>query len=605
MSKGIIYLIQPAQLIGTDRYKIGMSNKDNLDRCNNGYLKNTRYISINECTDPLILEKELKICFNEKFKLIAGSEYFGGNEIEMLELFMNKVLEHRKKHMLNPIKSDEHDKNIINYTGENMKMFENILGNKLSVKSLAELFVGLKKNSFVHNARDKILYYINQHGIFCIDEDECLLKQKLDIYFTSAMKKEFINNNNSVNKLKSIYNAILKYYKIRKNKILNEVKLLYTIDRIYEKMDTINPNLVGFDNGVYDISSGEFRDASPDEYISVTTGYNYQKADPVLKKEAMKLLETIFPNQKELRYVLKHISLGLYGANPEEKFYIWIGTGGNGKGLLRDIIQIVLGAYCDSIDISYLYKSNIIRSDAANPVMAKKKNSRLVISTEPEGDVTLKSSIIKTLSGNDPQQVRGLYAEPFNYIPKFKLIIQCNSEPVFHGFDGGMKRRPNLIRFPNKFVDNPKLAHERKIDKTLKKKIITDKKYMNEFFEIFADHYKLYLREGMILPERFENDTKQFIRNNDPVGEWLESNIDITNRQTDVIRASSLYSNYMQFMQNDNRGITQLSLKNILSDAGIRQKKKMDGNYYIGIQLKVDAVGDNNNDDNVVRNDEV
>jgi hypothetical protein len=38
MDKGIIYLIQPAELIGTNRYKIGMSNKLNLDRCKTGYL---------------------------------------------------------------------------------------------------------------------------------------------------------------------------------------------------------------------------------------------------------------------------------------------------------------------------------------------------------------------------------------------------------------------------------------------------------------------------------------------------------------------------------------------------------------------------------------
>jgi phage/plasmid-associated DNA primase len=69
------------------------------------------------------------------------------------------------------------------------------------------------------------------------------------------------------------------------------------------------------------------------------------------------------------------------------------------------------------------------------------------------------------------------YGNTFNYTPKFKLIIQTNSEPIFEGFDGGMKRRTILITFPNKFVENPILNYERKIDTKLKSKISIEKLY--------------------------------------------------------------------------------------------------------------------------------
>jgi phage/plasmid-associated DNA primase len=219
--------------------------------------------------------------------------------------------------------------------------------------------------------------------------------------------------------------------------------------------------------------------------------------------------------------------------------------------------------------------------------MARKKNSRMVISTEPEGDVILKSSTIKNVSGNDPQQVRELYGVSFNFIPKFKLIIQTNSEPTFHAFDGGMKRRITVINFPNNFVENPVLSNERKIDKTLKKKITIDKLYRYEFLEILIEHYKLYLQEGLIMPERIKRDTDKCIRNNDPVGEWYEANINKTNNEKDIIRASKLYENYIDFMDNDDRGISQLMFKNLLSSYGINQKKKSDGNYFTGIKFKV------------------
>lgn len=53
---GIIYLIQPAELVDTERYKIGISNNNDLKRCNS-YKKGSRYLCIFECENPLKLEK--------------------------------------------------------------------------------------------------------------------------------------------------------------------------------------------------------------------------------------------------------------------------------------------------------------------------------------------------------------------------------------------------------------------------------------------------------------------------------------------------------------------------------------------------------------------
>ena len=50
--KGTIYLIQPPELIGTNRYKFGMSNKNNLDRIKS-YGKNTIILSKFYIENPL------------------------------------------------------------------------------------------------------------------------------------------------------------------------------------------------------------------------------------------------------------------------------------------------------------------------------------------------------------------------------------------------------------------------------------------------------------------------------------------------------------------------------------------------------------------------
>lgn len=56
---GIVYLIQPGELVGTDRYKIGMSEKKDLSRISK-YKKNTRILHLATCINPSKLESAIK-----------------------------------------------------------------------------------------------------------------------------------------------------------------------------------------------------------------------------------------------------------------------------------------------------------------------------------------------------------------------------------------------------------------------------------------------------------------------------------------------------------------------------------------------------------------
>jgi len=90
---GIIYLIQPEELLLTNRYKIGCSGKSNLSRLS-GYKKNSRYLCVIECIYPYTLENKIKEEFNKKYKLIAGKEFFEGLENEILNNFIKIIQEY-------------------------------------------------------------------------------------------------------------------------------------------------------------------------------------------------------------------------------------------------------------------------------------------------------------------------------------------------------------------------------------------------------------------------------------------------------------------------------------------------------------------------------
>ena len=92
-----VYLLQPAVLVGTNRYKIGMSREEDLSRIKS-YKRGTRYLMIIGCTDTLDVERKLVKEFNSNYNLIAGHEYFeADDELEMINRFNKIVMDHKNE----------------------------------------------------------------------------------------------------------------------------------------------------------------------------------------------------------------------------------------------------------------------------------------------------------------------------------------------------------------------------------------------------------------------------------------------------------------------------------------------------------------------------
>ena len=59
------------------------------------------------------------------------------------------------------------------------------------------------------------------------------------------------------------------------NNILSIYETKLTAD-FTKKLDSDN-NLIGFNNGVYDLFNFEFRSGKPEDYITMTVSYDYQE----------------------------------------------------------------------------------------------------------------------------------------------------------------------------------------------------------------------------------------------------------------------------------------------------------------------------------------
>lgn len=87
---GLVYLIQPEELLGTNRYKVGCSTKPNISRLKS-YKQYSHLLCAYKCTNPFETETRLKAVFAANFSLVAGNEYFQGNEHDLTQAFFSVV----------------------------------------------------------------------------------------------------------------------------------------------------------------------------------------------------------------------------------------------------------------------------------------------------------------------------------------------------------------------------------------------------------------------------------------------------------------------------------------------------------------------------------
>ena len=329
-----------------------------------------------------------------------------------------------------------------------------------------------------------------------------------------------------VQRLKKLADVTMKLQDITfKEKVMKECTHKFYNHEFFDRLDKY-PDLLGFENGVLNLKTGEFRDGCPEDYISMSVGYDYVDFDndDSTMDEINKYMEEVFPNENVREYVWRALSSFLYGTNKDQKFHIWEGSGSNSKSLIVDFFCMALGEYAGTLPISLLTQKRGT-SSSASPELAQTRGLRFVYMQEPDRGEKMNIGLMKELTGGDSFLCRPLYKEPFTLTPQFKIVLCCNDLPKVPPDDGGTWRRIRLVKFISKFVDNPdpKNKHEFKIDRTLKDRM--EEQWREAFMFMLIQKYQDYLEQGLNEPPEVMEATDGYQKQADVTLEFLDQNI--------------------------------------------------------------------------------
>jgi len=137
--KGLLYLIQPAELVGTQRYKIGYSKNNDITKFRKDYKKGSRFLDIYEYERSPLLVSEIRNNFNNKFKLVAGRTYYEGNETDIKKNFNAIISNYSNANNIN-------SQNLIASTNS-----QNLLTNNSNNASASNKYCSLTNYSYMQN----------------------------------------------------------------------------------------------------------------------------------------------------------------------------------------------------------------------------------------------------------------------------------------------------------------------------------------------------------------------------------------------------------------------------------------------------------------------
>ena len=231
--------------------------------------------------------------------------------------------------------------------------------------------------------------------------------------------------------------------KMQRREVLDYMELI-----VDEKVQS-DANLIAFNNGIYDIVTGELKPFSTDIVITNKIPWNY---DPDAYSElADNTLNKLACGDAAIRALLEEcIGYCFYKRNELGKAFILTGDKSNGKSTFLDCVKAILGdRNISALDLKEL-------GDRFNTSMMFGKLANI---GDDIGDDFLQGSQVsvfkKIVTGNRIKAERK-GQDPFEFNPFIKLLFSANDIPRMKDKTGAVLRRLVIIPFNASFSkDDP------------------------------------------------------------------------------------------------------------------------------------------------------
>lgn len=335
--------------------------------------------------------------------------------------------------------------------------------------------------------------------------------------------------------------------------------------------------LLGVNNGVVDLKTGELRPGQPSDRITMTSGGDFEP--DARCPRWLQFLDEVFGDNELIDWLHRALGYSLTGDTTEQAIFIGHGIGANGKGVFCGALHAALGDYTFTSPFSTfeLYQRASIPND-----LAALEFRRFVTSSETNDNTRLNEARIKAISGCDPITARYLHQEYFTFWPHLKLWLFVNHKPKVADDSFGFWRRVRLIPFTRRFTGE---ADDRRLSAKLRAEV-------PGILSWLVRGCLEWQKQGLDpVPECVKVATQEYRKESDILAGFIADKC--IEHPNATIRASELYSAYRQWAEGEGMRDREILTS---TSFGRRMRERYQkahgraGTFYQGIGLSCDGL---------------
>jgi P4 family phage/plasmid primase-like protien len=207
--------------------------------------------------------------------------------------------------------------------------------------------------------------------------------------------------------------------------------------------------LIPFANGVLDLDTGDLRPYRPEDGFrnKLHWDYNPDAQSHVLAKRLHAVPEGIRQHFFEL------LAYCLWRAYPFQRFFVWVGRGGNGKSYLLRLLTLALGSEnVSNVGLHALGEDRFAKAELHGKL--------LNISGEMRYEDITDTDALKALTGGDHITADRKYKSPITFQNHAKVLFAGNTLPVTRDTTDAFFRRAYVVEFEHQFREDPRVENE-------------------------------------------------------------------------------------------------------------------------------------------------
>ena len=303
-------------------------------------------------------------------------------------------------------------------------------------------------------------------------------------------------------------------------------------------------NLFCYTNCAIDLNTGKQTIISREDYISISTGYEYHKSTQEQQNLLDEILSKIFPDEDEKQSFYTLLKVSLYGKQ-DKKFHVFRGDGNNGKGLIIEHFERVMGNYFGKLSKNFLTKEF---TSGVNEELCSMDRKRVVNFPELAREDIIRCDVMKTITDMPTIEARGCYEKVKRIQMHNSNWVDTNPEINISGtIDESIRRRLVYWLFKSTFTEDKKLL-DRKLD------FVYPIEPMYKDATFIIDHRSAWVdlilnkapTDKLILCDSITQRTDKALSSMDDIYEFIEPRYERTGNSNDRIQGKDMYDDFIQ-----------------------------------------------------------